>query len=181
MADNLEIERKYTLKYLPEDLDKAKVIEIKQGYLLRGPVVRVRKANDDYILTYKSKLSKDDTIVNIEEEFPLDKAGFEHLAGKCDGIVIEKTRYKYPLEASVLPENLRGDKPLIAEIDVFHGVYEGLVFAEVEFPSIEAADAFIPPVWFYKNVSDVKLFSNGYMSAQKSFKKLDYDGYFAGQ
>lgn len=177
MSNNLEIERKYTITGLPEDLEKAKVVEIKQGYLLRGPVVRVRKANDKYILTYKSKLENQGTIVNVEEEFPLNEEGFYHLLEKADGMVIEKTRYKYPLPAECLPDQYK-DVNLIAEIDVFHGAYEGLRFCEVEFPSVEVAESFKPVSWMKNNVSGVKLFSNGHLSAQTSYNKLEYDEYY---
>ena len=53
----MEIERKFLpdpdlLPFRPEDYP---VHKIEQGYLCTSPVVRVRRDNDDYILTYKSK------------------------------------------------------------------------------------------------------------------------------
>lgn len=174
MDNNLEIERKFTIKYLPENLAEAKRVDIVQGYMLRKPVVRIRKANDDYILTYKSKLENQGTIVNIEEEFPLNEEGFYHLLEKCDGNIIEKTRYKYKLPNGMLKGIDDTDINLIAEIDVFGGYLKGLVFCEVEFPSKEIAEAFVMPEWFYKDVTESKMFSNGYLSSQKSFDILDY-------
>ena len=49
----MEIERKYLPKYLPENLEQYKSKKIAQGYLCTSPVVRIRRSNDDYYLTYK--------------------------------------------------------------------------------------------------------------------------------
>ena len=60
----MEIERKYLidatkLPFSPEDYP---VHHIEQGYLCTEPVVRIRKDNEDYFLTYKSKglMSRDE-------------------------------------------------------------------------------------------------------------------------
>ncbi|MDD6102754.1 MAG: CYTH domain-containing protein [Clostridiales bacterium] len=174
MSNNLEIERKFTMKCIPKDIEKASKHHIIQGYMLRKPVVRIRKSDDDYILTYKSKLENEGTIVNIEEEFPLNEEGFYHLLKKCDGNIIEKTRYKYKLPKGSLKDMDDTDINLVAEIDVFSGMFEGLAFCEVEFPSKQAANAFIMPDWLYMDVTKNKEFSNGYLSSKKSFNILEY-------
>ncbi len=53
----LEIERKFLIKRenLPENLEQYPSKVIEQGYLCTEPVVRIRKSNDNYYLTYKSK------------------------------------------------------------------------------------------------------------------------------
>ena len=51
----MEIERKFLVKKLPESLGQYKKREIEQAYLCNDPVVRVRRDNDKYYLTYKSK------------------------------------------------------------------------------------------------------------------------------
>ena len=53
----LEIERKFLVKRenLPENLEQYPSKAIEQGYLCTEPVVRIRKSNDNYYLTYKSK------------------------------------------------------------------------------------------------------------------------------
>lgn len=172
--NNLEIEKKFTIKNMPTDIEKATKINIIQGYLLRKPVVRIRKANEDYILTYKSKLENKGTIVNIEEEFPLNEEGFYHLLEKCDGNIIKKTRYKYPLPKGMLDGMDDSEMNLIAEIDVFDGDFKGLVFCEVEFPSREASEAFMMPDWFYQDVTEYKQFSNGYMSSLENVDMNEY-------
>lgn len=51
----MEIERKYLVKTLPEHLEQYQSKKIAQGYLCTAPVVRIRRSNDDYYLTYKGK------------------------------------------------------------------------------------------------------------------------------
>ena len=51
----MEIERKYLIPDIPSGLDIQKTRLIEQGYLCTSPVVRIRRDNDEYFLTYKSK------------------------------------------------------------------------------------------------------------------------------
>ena len=50
-----EIERKYLIHTIPFDLKEYAFHHIEQGYLCTEPVVRIRKQDDTYYLTYKSK------------------------------------------------------------------------------------------------------------------------------
>ena len=50
----MEIERKYLIRELPEHLERYAYHEIEQAYLCTAPVVRIRRQDDRYILTYKS-------------------------------------------------------------------------------------------------------------------------------
>lgn len=154
----MEIEKKFTVKYLPENLQQYECIHMEQGYLCTAPVVRVRKANDEYILTYKSKTPHSEkeyhTKISNEVEMALTKEGYEHLKAKVDGHIIEKDRYIIPL-----------DECLKVELDIFHGYLEGLIFAEVEFESLEQAKCFSPPDWFLEDVSLDKRYNNNYLSS----------------
>ena len=51
----MEIERKFTVKKLPENLENYEKKELEQAYLCTNPVVRIRRSNEEYYLTYKSK------------------------------------------------------------------------------------------------------------------------------
>ena len=51
----MEIERKFTIKELPADLESYPFHHIEQAYLNASPVVRVRKEDDEYYLTYKGR------------------------------------------------------------------------------------------------------------------------------
>lgn len=153
--ENVEIERKWLIKNVPEDIGKYECLNIEQAYLSASPTVRVRKENGDYYLTYKniSKNVKDPTMGRTEYNLPLDKESYEHLREKRDGILISKKRYLIPLK-----------KGLKIELDVFDPPYEGLVVAEVEFESEEDAVRFTPPEWFGEDVTKDPKYKNAVMA-----------------
>ena len=147
----MEIEKKFLVRQLPDDLETYEHSQIEQGYLNEKPVIRIRKMEDEYWFTYKAKVDaagKDPVCVSREAELPLTKEAYEHLRGKIDGCLIEKTRYRI------------GCGPYTIELDVFHGTYEGMILAEVEFPTEQEAQAFVPPDWFGENVSGDCRYSN---------------------
>ena len=147
----MEIERKFLIKkeQLPENLSQYPCLHIEQGYLCTEPVVRIRRQNDEYYLTYKSKglLSRE------EYNLPLTKESYYHLKEKADGIVICKDRY-------VIPEK----DGLSIELDIFHEAYEGLLLAEVEFSSEETAKSYVPPAWFGEDVTFSSKYHNSTLS-----------------
>lgn len=147
----MEIERKFLIakENLPKNLQDYPHHAIEQGYLSSEPVVRIRRQGGQYWLTYKSK----GLMVREEYNLPLTEASYLHLREKADGILIVKTRYRIPL-----PQGLT------AELDVFHGKYEGLLLAEVEFDSEEAANRFTPPDWFGEDVTFSSLYHNSTMA-----------------
>ena len=147
----MEIERKYLIKELPKQLESFPHDEISQAYISTDPVIRIRKQNQDYILTLKSK----GLLAREEIEMPISKESFLHLMTKKDGINIEKTRYKIPEPHGYL-----------IELDVFHGVYEGFIMAEIEFPDMESANSYTPPEWFGKDVTLDSRFHNSNLSRQ---------------
>ena len=145
----MEIERKYLISSVPFDLSSYPCRKIEQGYLSTAPVVRIRRDNNDYILTYKSK----GMMIREEYNLPLTKESYEHLKSKADGIVISKVRY-------VIPEK----DGLSIELDVFKAPYEGLLLAEVEFPTEEVAHAYQPPKWFGEDVTYSTKYHNSTLS-----------------
>lgn len=165
----MEIERKFTIKALPEQLEQYDKLEIEQAYLCTGSygvIVRIRRSNQDYILTYKSKkgiLPKETTVARCCEEIevPLTKEAYEHLKQKADGQIITKTRYLLPL-----PKGLK------IELDVFHGYLQGLVLAEVEFEEESAAAAFELPDWFLEDVTFDSRYANAVMTQYHSLEQL---------
>ena len=149
----MEIERKYLVAALPEGLDAFPHTEIEQGYLCTSPTLRIRRMGDCYILTVKEKVrSSTSAIVNREEEFGLAPDSYNSLKAKCGGIMVCKTRYRIPVGEYT------------AELDIFHGVHEGLRLVEVEFPSVAAADAFTPPTWFGNDVSGDPHYRNSWLA-----------------
>ena len=148
----MEIERKYLIESLPEDYTSYPFRVIEQGYLSTAPVVRVRRDNDDYFLTYKSK----GFLMREEYNLPLTQASYEHLVKKADGRLIRKRRYVIPLE-----EEYCG---LFIELDIFEGDLAPPVPAEVEFPDQKTAEAFQPPSWFGEDVTFQERYQNSRLS-----------------
>ena len=148
----MEIERKYLLKELPE-LKKFEFHKIEQAYLCTGPVVRVRREDDSYYMTYKGG----GMLAREEYNLPLTAESYEHLKAKADGNVISKTRYLIPL----------GIEDLVAEVDVFEPPFAPLIMAEVEFESEEQANTFVAPNWFGEDVTFDGRYHNSYMSRMK--------------
>lgn len=145
----MEIERKYLVKEVPAQLSQYECKQIAQGYLCTEPVVRIRRSNEDYYLTYKGK----GLLAREEYNLPLTQEAYEHLSSKIDGILIEKKRYLIPLSDG-----------LIAELDIFEGKLSGLVLVEVEFESIDNANAFVAPEWFGEDVTLSGCYQNSYLS-----------------
>lgn len=143
-----EIEKKFLIRQLPEHLEEYPCKKIAQGYLNTNPVVRIRRSDDSYYLTYKGK----GLMVREEYNLPLTPEAFEHMVAKIDGILIEKTRYLIPL-----------DHGLTAELDIFEGALSPLRLVEVEFSSEEEANSFLPPSWFGDDVTGSPKYHNSNM------------------
>ena len=155
----MEIERKFLIKSLPENLDSYPCRHIEQAYLCKNPIVRIRHMDDEYILTYKSG----GMMARQEVELPLNKDSYEHLKTKADGTIITKKRYILPLS-----DHLK------IELDIFEGMLKGFIMAEVEFASVEEAESFIPPSWFIKDVTFDSDFHNSNLSKMQEEQRLAF-------
>ena len=154
--NNVEIERKFKITALPKDLNEYKSCKIEQAYICTAPVIRIRKQDDEYILTYKGG----GMMARSEYNLPLGKKGYEHMLSKADGNIITKTRYFIPINDG-----------LTAELDIFEGMFDGLVFVEVEFDSLDQASAFVPPEWFGEDVTNDIRYHNSYLSKLDKYNK----------
>lgn len=148
----MEIERKFLIKELPENLTQYNCRRIEQGYLCTAPVVRIRRQDEEYYLTYKSK----GMMVREEYNLPLTAEAYAHLREKTDGNLISKQRYLIPL-----------NETLTAELDIFDAPFAPLMLAEVEFSSEEEANSFVPPAWFGEDVTFSGKYHNSYLSCLK--------------
>ncbi|MCI9418089.1 MAG: CYTH domain-containing protein [Eubacterium sp.] len=145
----MEIERKYLIHNLPDQYQTYPCKEIEQGYLCTSPVVRIRKSDDEYSLTYKGS----GLMIREEYNLPLTKEAYEHLRPKTDGILIRKMRYYIPYE-----------RQYVIELDLFLDALAPLVLAEVEFPTKEEADRFVAPDWFGEDVTFETKYHNSTLS-----------------
>ncbi|MCD8331693.1 MAG: CYTH domain-containing protein [Oscillospiraceae bacterium] len=144
----MEIERKFLLWQLPEKLEDCPHTSIEQAYLCTQPVVRVRRKGAEFWLTCKGE----GLMARAEYELPLSEQAYLHLLSKADGRRIQKERYRVPW----------GERTV--EVDVFQGDLAPLVMAEVEFSSVEEAEAFQPPAWFGREVTYDPAYTNAHFS-----------------
>jgi len=154
----MEIERKFLINpdNLTFDYKAYPCRKIVQAYLNINPVVRVRCDNDDYYLTYKGS----GLLAREEANLPLNAEAFAHLLEKKDGLAIHKLRYVIPLK------DIGYESPYDTcniELDFFQEAHAPLVMAEVEFLSVEEANAFVPPTWFGDDVTDDRRYHNSNM------------------
>ena len=106
-------------------------------------------------MTYKGK----GFLAREEYNLPLNREAYEHLITKADGNIICKKRYLIPIK----------DTSLTIELDIFEGAFAPLIIVEVEFPSIEEAESFSPPLWFGEDVSHDRRFKNAVMAIDPDF------------
>jgi CYTH domain-containing protein/CHAD domain-containing protein len=140
-----EIERKFLVEEMPRAESAAAPIE--QGYLAldeRGEV-RLRRIDGELLLTAKSGHGE----VREEVEVEIDPGAFEALWALTAGRRVRKVRHYVPLG-----EGLR------AEIDVYEGALDGLRTAEIEFDSLAAAEAFVPPPWLGRELTGDQRYAN---------------------
>ena len=163
----MEIERKFTIKRLPADLESYPFRRIEQGYLNTSPVVRVRREDDEYYLTYKGS----GMMAREESNLPLTREAYCHLKEKADGRIISKKRYLIPLLHPEFQEREGfpcppADKRLTIGRDVFAPTVAPLFVAEVECGRREVAEAFTPPDGFDDDVTYRPEYHNSYMALQ---------------
>jgi adenylate cyclase len=142
-----EIERKFLLKWLPENFKRSRRYVIAQGYLATDPAgrhVRLRKKGKTASLTFKAGRGH----ARDEREIKLSAKQFAALWPATAGRRLSKLRYEIPW------------RNLVIEIDIYRGKHAGLVVAEVEFPDRATCRKFKPPSWFGREVTGEKRYSN---------------------
>jgi adenylate cyclase len=145
-----EIERKFLVKkdklHLPE-----KGYSIFQGYIYsnHGRTVRIRLKNElGYITIKGSSGERGISRFEWEKEIPASEA--RELLQLCDPGIISKTRYEI---------NYRGH---IFEVDIFNGLNEGLIIAEIELD--DENEKFDKPKWLGDEVTGDKKYYNSHLS-----------------
>ena len=159
-----EIERKYAVNYLPENLKITNILDIEQAFIYKDTktIIRIRKIQDKksddikYIYTVKTKgdiaYQKDSTVANAYEiESYIQEEDFDEFIKKRINSIIRKTRIVIPIE-----NNLK------VEMDIYKDELQDLITAEIEYPNEDIAKAFKKPEWLgeelqYKELSNWKL------------------------
>lgn len=148
----LEIERKFLVE--PENLPEGyqwlgKSYKIEQSYISAQPEVRIRRIDDGSQYFFALKLPRDETgLARAEIDFAIDETTYDQLVQMALGTTIHKTRYQF----------YHGDAYVF--VDVYAEALEGLVVVEVQFTSVEEAEAFEPPAWFGEDVTADKRYKN---------------------
>ena len=126
-----------------------------QGYLMaeKGRTVRVRLVEDAEgergLLTIKGPAGAS-AIARAEYEYPIPPADARELLTLCPSALIEKTRYRIPLDG------------LNWEVDEFHGENAGLVVIEVELARED--QEIVLPDWVGSEVSRDARYKNAMLS-----------------
>lgn len=163
-----EIERKFLVKSIDNiSLESYNRKTIIQDYLYNDKITTIRKRkiqegeNTKYYYTIKTNRSGKYSVEEIESE--IEEEVYNKLKPDKNRNTIIKDRYNIPTEEG-----------LIIELDVFHGIFEGVIFAEIEFPSEKKAEKFKVPDWFYKELTG-KITNNMMtkMSKEEFDKKIE--------
>lgn len=146
----IERERRFLVASLPESLPTP--TRIVQGYLVTHPVsVRVRRIDDRLILTIKTGSG----LARTEIERDLTPDEFDALWASANELQIHKRRHRIALPAG-----------LTAELDLFDGELAGHRIVEVEFTDDATAEAFRPPPWFGREVTDDHRYTNAALARE---------------
>jgi adenylate cyclase len=145
----VEIERKFLVWALPEDLEGWTATRLQQGYLaITDDVeVRVRRREGDEAATLTIKSAPG--LVRVEEELEIDARRFAALWPLTAGRRLVKTRHTRQADAGVL-----------YELDVYEGDLDGLRTLEVEFGDEATARAFVAPPWAGEDVTGDRRYAN---------------------
>ena len=140
----MEIERKFLLKSLPDQIGAG--TPILQGYLAHDEQmeVRVRRYGDDYFLTVKEGRG----LKRRETEIEISHQQFQELWPATEGRRLEKTR------------SLIRHGEFQVEVDRYRGDLAPLLVAEVEFSSVEESERFVKPDYFGEEVTEKDAYKN---------------------
>ncbi len=146
-----EIERKYLLSHLPDDLVITRTQEIDQTYLASTDheSLRVRRllsnGEESFTMTHKAGkgISRDET------EFQIGHELYEQLTERLHVIPLRKTRHKVQLDGRSY------------DLDIYHNtVQHGLITIEIEFDSEADYHAYQAPSWFGEDVTEQGTYVN---------------------
>ncbi|OGZ04202.1 MAG: hypothetical protein A2648_01310 [Candidatus Lloydbacteria bacterium RIFCSPHIGHO2_01_FULL_41_20] len=136
-----EIERKFFVKQMP-DLSGIMPVHYERYFLERGngKEVRISKVDHSYVYEDKSEVSD---LERTRTKKEITKEGFEKLRQNSSEAIV---RERYNISSN----------PDIA-IQVYHGRFEGLIRAEVEFDSEEEAKSFTPLPWMGEEMTGLPI------------------------
>lgn len=139
---NTERERVYLVKYLPDNINQFKPIEIQVGDFFDSNAIdalKIRQKGNEYHLIKKEANSVQE---RIEHVIHIKEGEFKVLIGAMIQSH-KKIRYLLPLNN------------LTCELDIYKDKLSGYARVEVEFDNDEEMHNFIPPEWFAEEITDI--------------------------
>ena len=131
----MEIERKWLIGRFPAGLPLLRVASVRQGYISVRPAVRIRESvsrtGSRWELCFKGK----GTLAREEVETDISRELFDRLTAFTGTDLVTKEYRVYALPG--------GEELEVSLVDA--GQPTAFFYAEVEFPTVEAARAFVPP------------------------------------
>lgn len=174
MAETIELEKTYLLKYLPPGLEKSAYKDMVDIYIPKSavhPNLRIRKRGSKMEITKKSPVSEGDASKQVEQTIPINESEFGEF-NLLEGKRIYKRRYTY---------NYMGKE---AEVDIFKENLEGLILVDFEFSDIAGMESFKVPDFCLAEVTQEDFIAGGMLAGKKyldienelakfSYRKLD--------
>lgn len=145
-----EIERKFLINNLPDDIQQFPHKDIIQWYFndpSTGKSIRVRHIWDEYKITRKKWYG----LVREEIEVDIPREEFDQFWLQVENHFIEKTRYFIPYNETTI------------EVDVYKNLH-GFKTAEVEFKTKRDAKKFTAPEWFGEELTTTREATNSYIA-----------------
>jgi len=147
----IEREKTFLAKYIPQEVLTCDSKDIVDIYIPKNQThshLRIRKSGEEYEITKKVQVEKDDASTQKEFTIPLTKEEYDVLSG-LPGKRVEKRRYYY----------LHNGKTV--EFDIFLGDLSGLVLVDVEFGSNEEKAQFIMPDFCLVDITQEEFIAGG--------------------
>lgn len=158
----LEIERKFLLRSVPQMPPHDEIWNIEQGYFAEGGRLR-RTVMPDGSIVCTHVIKKGQGLVRIERERQISPDEFDREWPRTNGRRLSKIRHRIR------------EGEVVWEIDAFKGIE--LVLAEVELPSADAAVAI--PAWLEpfieREVTDDPRYTNSSIAIQWMAKMVNRD------
>lgn len=157
----IERERRFLLARFPSGIQVVRRRRIADSYI-EGTTLRLRESTyDDGLITYK-----------LTQKIPMRGNGAQQGYITSMYVTQDEFRLLAQLPARTLTKTRYSVPPF--GIDVFEGALEGLMLAEVEFDSAEAAEGFVIPSFALAEVTVDERFTGGRLAG---VSREDLEGY----
>jgi len=147
-----EIERRFLVREIPQNLEDYVRIESRQGYLAvqdyNSSELRIRQKKRKGETTYLVAIKTGKGLKRGEAEIEVPFETFVEIWPHTICRRVEKTRYEIPHGSHLI------------ELDLYHGKLDGFATVDVEFKSIEISESFVPPPWFGREITEDIRYNN---------------------